>query len=374
MISVVILTKNSALNIERCLQALTRFPEVSIIDNGSTDNTLEIARRYNNVIIHKHEFCGFGKLKNIGAELAKNDWVFFVDSDEVVQSKLVETILNLKLDDKTVYQFYRKNYYDNLLIDGCSWDNDCVSRLYNRKVTHYNDNQVHESINTSGLKVTKLKEKNGFIYHFPYQNTAGLIIKLEHYAQLYAAHNYGKKQVKVWTIPFRAVLAFFKSYILKRGFMYGCEGMTISAYNAMGVFVKYLKLYELSYRRKLGVAIKLIDNLTDLDQIIDNLNQQNLLAYQAIFLIDDKILAHNYDDIDARLRHRLVIPSRIIRIQKADCEMALSTHLKTNPELNGIILYTNKDELEDRKCLFKARNDLRLKRKSLTGKMFFPQR
>ncbi len=123
-ISVIILTKNSAKYLKRCLNLLKQFPEVVIIDNGSTDATLEIASLFTNVKIYTREFCGFGPLKNIGALLATHDWVLFIDSDELLDPQLFNTIQDLSLDKHTVYQFYRKNFYGNLLIDGCSWCND----------------------------------------------------------------------------------------------------------------------------------------------------------------------------------------------------------------------------------------------------------
>ena len=80
-ISAVILTKNSQRLLFEVLKSLKELDEVIILDNGSNDDTLKIAQSFVNVKIHKHDFIGFGKLKQLGSKLAKNDWILSIDSD-----------------------------------------------------------------------------------------------------------------------------------------------------------------------------------------------------------------------------------------------------------------------------------------------------
>ena len=80
--SAVMLVKNSERYLQEVLTALTDFDEVLLLDNGSTDRTLEIAARFGNVRVCKHEFTGFGPMKNLAASLAKHNWIFSIDSDE----------------------------------------------------------------------------------------------------------------------------------------------------------------------------------------------------------------------------------------------------------------------------------------------------
>src|SRR5690348_14272302 len=98
MISVTILTKNSEETLVKTLDSLALFDEVLILDNGSTDRTLDLARKYPNVVIHHSPFIGFGPLHNLATRLAKNDWILSVDSDEVITPELAKEILKLKLD------------------------------------------------------------------------------------------------------------------------------------------------------------------------------------------------------------------------------------------------------------------------------------
>ena len=84
-ISVTILTKNSSKYIKECLHSLQQFDEIIIMDNGSTDNTMDIASSFPNVKIYENEFIGFGPLKNLAVSKTNNDWILSVDSDEVFQ-------------------------------------------------------------------------------------------------------------------------------------------------------------------------------------------------------------------------------------------------------------------------------------------------
>ncbi len=361
MISVVILTKNSATYLPRCLNVLNKFSEVVIVDNGSTDATMTIAASYPNVKIYEREFCGFGPLKNIGADLASNDWVLFVDSDEVLHPSLADYILSLALDDSKVYQFYRKNYYDNLLIDGCSWDNDYVTRLFNRKVTRFNDNQVHESIITKGLTVEKIAQMSDrFIYHFPYSNTSQLMAKLEHYANLYAANNYGKKTVKLWMIPLKTMAAFLKNYLLKKGFKYGYEGFLISSYNTMGVLVKYLKLYELNRKKNLVIAIVIDDENASFEEIVSSINSQKYLPTKVIALVSDQILSRNKSQIQQILNERLIVPVKIIGFDTQDIQLLLKSYLIEHSEYDGVVLYSDYKDLQNKNKNYLNRNNILL--------------
>lgn len=349
MISVVILTKNSAKYIERCLGVLQAFPEVVVVDNGSTDQTMELAAKFANVKIYQREFCGFGPLKNIGAGLASHDWVFFVDSDEIVSPELVQKILGQQLTEQEVYRFYRKNYYAGRLIDGCNWDNDYVVRLYNRKITSFNDNQVHESIQTNNLTVTTLSGKNSFIYHFPYSNTRQLMAKLERYADLYAENKLGHKKVKLWTIPFRFFIAFIKSYLLKKGFKYGYEGFLISCYNAMGVLVKYLKLYELSNTENYVIAVK-IANQQELERVIGLINAQTLIPSTVVFLLSNQ-LAAQISVIRKLLTESLIPVADCIVCDTQDVTQSLSNYQQEHAAVEQVMFFSDISSFADTRII-----------------------
>lgn len=241
MISITILTKNSAKYLPQVLSALRSFEEVVVYDTGSTDNTLEIAHQYSNVTIHEGPFVGFGPTHNHASETAKYDWILSIDSDEVVTPELAAEIHSLELDPHQVYAMPRHNYYNGKWIKSCGWYPDRVIRLYNRKMTCFSDAKVHESVLVKDLHVVKLKSP---LIHHSYANTADFLQKMQSYSELFAQQNKGKVYSSTAKAFLRGVFTFFKSYILKKGFLNGPEGFQISIYNANTAFYKYLKLAE----------------------------------------------------------------------------------------------------------------------------------
>jgi glycosyltransferase involved in cell wall biosynthesis len=243
-ISVTILTKNSSKYLDKCLFALRKFNEIIILDNGSSDDTLEIAKKYVNVKIFENDFIGFGPLKNLAISYTSNDWVLSVDSDEVFSDLLVEEINNIKLDTNTIYSIKRDNFYKNRLIKACGWQDDYVLRLFNKNNTRFNNYKVHESLEIESN--TNIKKLNEVFNHYTFDSSIELISKLQNYSTLWAEQNKGKKKSSPIKALLRFIFSFFKNYFLQKGFLYGYEGLLISISNANGVFYKYIKLYELN--------------------------------------------------------------------------------------------------------------------------------
>lgn len=227
---------------EECLQSLASFDEVLLLDTGSTDRTMEIARRFQNVRIEQREFIGFGPTKNLAAQLASHDWILSVDSDEVVTPELSSEIQSLSLDDSKVYRFSRHSYYRGRLIKGCGWYPDKILRLYNKQQTGLNDNQVHESVMVKeGMSIADLK---GILKHYPYDSAGSLVNKLQFYSTLFAEQNQGKLKSSPCKAVTRGFGAFFKGYVIRRGILDGYAGFHISFCQGLATYLKYLKLYE----------------------------------------------------------------------------------------------------------------------------------
>lgn len=250
MISVTILTKNSEKHLQRVLEALRTFSEVAILDTGSQDKTMEIAKSYPNVTLHQSPFCGFGPAHNLISSLAKHDWILSIDSDEIASDALVSEISQLKLNPQSVYSFSRHNYYRDKFIKGCGWYPDRVVRLYNKKSTQFSDALVHEAILTNGLEVVSLQSP---AIHLPYNSTEDFLSKMQLYSSLFAKDRQGKKNASMGSAIGHGCFAFFKSYFLKRGILLGSQGFEISAYNAITAYYKYLKLRDLNEKRIKGL-------------------------------------------------------------------------------------------------------------------------
>lgn len=245
-ISIVIIVRNGAKILPRCLESLAAFDNVIVYNNGSTDNTTQIASSYPNVRLIEGEFIGFGPTKNAAAEYAEHDWVLSMDADEVLDEAIVQEIKGLTLDLRTVYTLSRKNFYKTTEIVHC-WGADEIVRLYNRKVTQYSDKQVHEHILTDGVSIQKLSHS---FSHYPYQSISEFVQKADRYSTLFAEDNVGKKH----SSPARAFLdglySFFRTFILKRGFLDGYAGLIIAFSHMVTNFYKYIKLYEMNVEQK----------------------------------------------------------------------------------------------------------------------------
>lgn len=241
MISVTILTKNSAATLEKVLESVKSFPEVIILDTGSTDTTFEIAQKFENVKVYKSPFTGFGPLHNHATELASHDWILSLDSDEELTDPLIHDLQNLNLDPTKLYSIPFNNYFNGKHIKWCGWYPDRHIRLYNRTKTTFTNDRVHEGILMKNFKEIKLKHP---INHYSYSSISNFLKKMESYSSLFAEQNHDLKTSSMSKAFFKGLFAFFKCYIIKRGFLGGKEGLIISIYNAQTTYYKYLKLLE----------------------------------------------------------------------------------------------------------------------------------
>lgn len=240
MISVTILTKNSAETLTKTLDSCHSFAEVLLYDTGSTDDTLKIAQKYPNVKIVERTFEGFGPSHNHAAEEARFDWILSIDSDEILTQELAEEIHSLSLNPTEVYSVLRSNYFRGKCIKGCSgWHPDRVVRLFHRKNARFSDDQVHEKVVCDKASITSLR---GELLHTPYRSIDSFLSKMQVYSSLFAEQYAGKKKSSFTIALLHGLAAFFKNYFLKKGFLNGKEGFIISLYNAHYTYYKYLKL------------------------------------------------------------------------------------------------------------------------------------
>ncbi len=245
-ISAVILVKNAEKTIAECLESLCAFGEVVLLDNGSTDATLDIAAKYPNVkIFHEPNFCGFGKMKNIALSKATNDWILSIDSDEGIMPEIVSQINAMQLNDNTVVALSRLNYYGDRCMKCCGWYPDYVWRIFNRKYTRFNENIVHEGVETKP-DTQKVYIKDA-IKHYAADSMESIIQKMNRYTTLSAQEKYKKgKKASVIGAIFRFIHTFNMNYFFRRGIFYGYKGFVVSLLNASGSFYRHMKLYELN--------------------------------------------------------------------------------------------------------------------------------
>lgn len=230
-LSVVIITKNEEKFISDAIKSASFANEVLILDSGSSDNTCEIAKSLGAKVLFQ-EWLGFGAQKNKAVELASNDWVFVLDSDERIPSELKKEILAVLIKpDADGYFVSRLNNFFGKDIKTCGLYPDYSIRLFNRNKGTFNDVLVHESVQ---MKTNPSHLKNHMI-HLAYDSIDEFIQKQNRYSSL----NHKKKSLlKAIINPY---WTFFKLFIIKRGFLDGRHGFIIAKLYAQYTFWKYIK-------------------------------------------------------------------------------------------------------------------------------------
>lgn len=252
-ISVCILVKNAQETLQECLESLSKFDEIILLNNNSSDDTLKIAQafneKYKNLHIYHSEFIGFGALKNLAISKAKNEWILSIDSDEVLEQEALDEINSLSLEPNMLIALPRKNLYNNDWIKACGWYPDYVYRIFNKNFTRFNDNFVHESIMLkNNVKRVYLKHA---IKHYTTKDMQSIINKMNSYTTFSAQEKFkNNKKASIFGAIARFHLTFFKDYFLRKGFLYGYKGFIIALLNAQGAFFRYAKLYELQNESK----------------------------------------------------------------------------------------------------------------------------
>lgn len=241
MISGVVLTKNSEKTLDDCLKSLYFCQEIIVIDDYSQDKTSLIAKKYEVKLHKRHLKEDYSSQRNFGLRKATNDWVLFIDSDEVVTSTLKKEILKkAKKSGKTSGFFVRrKAYVWNRQVKGGEFGETKLLRLgkkksggWTRKVHEYWDIKDTEQILT------------GYILHKPDFSVKNFLVKLNNYSNIHAQENIkeGKKS-SVFKVIFMPLAKFVSNFILKSGFKDGMHGVILAYLMSFHSFLSWSKIY-----------------------------------------------------------------------------------------------------------------------------------
>ncbi|MBK7649486.1 MAG: glycosyltransferase [Flammeovirgaceae bacterium] len=263
-ISAVIITYNEERNIGRCINSLLAVAdEIVVIDSFSNDRTKEICIE-KGIRVVEHPFKSHIDQKNFAVTQATYDIVLSLDADEYLSEELTESILEVK--ETWPFEAYRMNRLSNYggkWIRHGNWYPDQKIRLWNRRIGLWGGENPHDMvIIKEGMKIMHLK---GDILHRAYTDSSETISKIQNYSEIFARESVGRKSSSVSKIIIRSAFAFLKSYIVKRGFMDGFEGLMVAMAVSNHVFYKYAKLYEANHRALIGkrLIISRTDNLGD---------------------------------------------------------------------------------------------------------------
>ncbi|MBK4764865.1 MAG: glycosyltransferase family 2 protein [Pantoea sp. Brub] len=245
-LSVIIITKNEEHLLPDCLASVIWADEIIVVDSGSTDNTINIAKKAGVKVFYKKNWQGYGKQRQYAQNFAKSNMIFMIDADERITIKLrksIEDILYSMPTNNVVYSVRRYNMFLGHLIRYSGWNPDYVIRLYPR-ILSYNDNLVHESLKINKERVKRL---NGGLQHLTCYNLINFQQKQLFYAESWAIQRYQQGQTcNFFSIFMHTIYSFLKTIILHTGFLDGKLGWILSIINSQYTFNKYLKLWLLN--------------------------------------------------------------------------------------------------------------------------------
>jgi glycosyltransferase involved in cell wall biosynthesis len=240
-ISVTIITLNEEKSLRRCLNSVEEFAgEVILIDSGSVDRTVEIAKNFGaKVFVRK--FDDMGKQKNYAITKAKYDWIFSIDADEVVTKKLKDEIKKaVRSKEFNGYLIPRRNIILGAEIKHTRWSPDEHIWLWKKARGKWSTG-VHSEVAVEG-KIGKLKSAKT---HYQYKTVKDFFVMLNKYTENEASEKMQKGiQFSYFRMFFDPALSFFRRFIYKRGFLDGWRGFVLSYLMAVYRFTTWVKVWE----------------------------------------------------------------------------------------------------------------------------------
>jgi glycosyltransferase involved in cell wall biosynthesis len=247
-ISATIITFNEERNVARVIESLRCCDEILVLDSGSNDRTVEIATKLGARVVEA-SWHGYAAQKNIAAELASHDWILSLDADESLSEALEAEIWHIKKSGPQFdgYTVPRLAQYLGRWILHSGWHPDRKVRLFDRRKAKWVGSFVHESVTVTGT-VGHLKSN---LLHFTCNSLSEHVRSIDRYTTLAAQEIVaGQKNVGLSLLLFDPPWTFFRTYVLKLGFLDGAEGLAIAYMAAFYNFVKYFKARGMSPGRK----------------------------------------------------------------------------------------------------------------------------
>ena len=251
-LSVCIITGNEEDNIRRCLESVKWADEVVVVDSFSTDRTREIACEYTDRVF-QHRWMGYIGQKAIARNLARGDWILFVDADEAVSPALREEILSTLRRGVPAgvdgFDFPRQVWYMRRWIRHGDWYPDTKLRLFRRARGRCCGIEPHERIEVDG----EVRHLGSPLFHYTYDDIADQVSTMNRFSSI-SARSEGLRNRSafylLWGILMHPPFRFFRCYFVKLGFLDGIAGLVIARSAAFSTFVKYAKLWEARLERR----------------------------------------------------------------------------------------------------------------------------
>lgn len=246
-LSAILITHNAASQLPACLASLAFCDEIVVVDSGSQDGCMELARQRGARAIHA-EWRGFGAQKQFAVAQAKHDWVLCIDADERVSPELRDSILRtVAAPDRLAYRFPRRNRFLGRYLRHGEGYPDWSLRLFDRRHARWSDDAVHEKVLTEAT-VGSLR---GDLLHDSAETLNAYLAKQDRYTTLAAqqAHAAGQR-AHVGHLLLSPLLRFMKFYVLRLGFLDGVPGLVHILIGCGNSFAKYAKMLDLQTREE----------------------------------------------------------------------------------------------------------------------------
>jgi len=240
-LSLILICRNEERMIEDCLKSALKITpdlEIIILDSGSTDQTLDIAKKYT-ANIYQTDWPGFGIQKNRALSYATGDWVLSLDADERISEPLAQEIKNIlqNTDQKiSAFDIPFESYFLSKKIRFGDWSGEHHIRLFKKSQAVFDKAPVHENLKITGA-IQKLQNP---ILHYSYTHPAQINQKIKAYAQAGAEKLRKKGKLGGFYIGLlKAGFTFIRGYCFKLGFLDGLAGLKLAWMNTRYTFFKY---------------------------------------------------------------------------------------------------------------------------------------
>ncbi|MGE0527879.1 MAG: glycosyltransferase family 2 protein [Bdellovibrionales bacterium] len=243
-VSLVVITRNAEQHIARCLRSVPFASDIVVLDSGSTDDTVAIAKNLGARVIVE-EWRGFGPQKRRATELAKTDWILNLDADEALSDEAQRELQDvLRAEPQAeAFAFPRLSFHLGRWIRHGGWYPDWQIRLYDRRRVNWSEDVLHEKVQvTRPTSVQKLSQP---ILHWVFTSLADQVNTNNRYSTLGCEHllRSGRRFSLIHLIV-KPKIKFLETYIWKRGFLDGLPGFIIAVGAAYSVFLRWAKLWE----------------------------------------------------------------------------------------------------------------------------------
>jgi len=244
-LSVIVIVKNEAAVIRRCLESVAWADEIVVLDSGSTDATVEICRACKARVEATADWPGFGAQKNRVLALATGDWVLSIDADEWVTAELRAEIQAAMAvpGASSAYQMPRLSSYCGRFMRHSGWWPDHVTRLFRRGQARFSDSLVHESL----IVESAVGTLQAPLMHESYRDLEQVLAKVNAYSSAGAAmaRQQGRR-ASLGGAVLRGLWSFFRTYFLRAGFLDGRKGLMLAISNAETSYYRHVKLMLLA--------------------------------------------------------------------------------------------------------------------------------